>query len=159
MVPTTIFALHPWAANFLANQATVQFFHRLLATLTALTTLTTAVLGLRAPLPPGLRDNFLLLAAFVVLQYLLGMATLVMDAPNLGYIHELNAVLLLTAAICARHGLRGANSRRKLPHPYSPEAHDMSEALNTAEKLFHAQGGLDPVTRRPPHRHRDRRRR
>ena len=117
LIPTTLFALHPWAANFLANQATVQFFHRLLATLTALTTLTTAVLGLRAPLPPGLRDNFLLLAAFVVLQYLLGMATLVMDAPNLGYIHELNAVLLLTAAICARHGLRGANSRRKLPSP------------------------------------------
>jgi heme a synthase len=117
LVPTTLFALHPVAQNFIANQATVQFFHRLLATLTALATLTTAVLGLRAPLPPGLRDNFLILAALVVLQYLLGMATLVLDAPNLGYIHELNAVLLLTAAISARHGLRGAISRRKLPSP------------------------------------------
>jgi cytochrome c oxidase assembly protein subunit 15 len=117
LVPPTLFALHPAAENFIANQATVQFFHRLLATLTALATLTTAVLGLRAPLPPGLRDTFLILAALVVLQYLLGMATVVLDAPNLGYIHELNAVLLLTAAICARHGLRGAMSRRKLPLP------------------------------------------
>ncbi len=105
------------------------------------------MLGLRAPLPPGLRDNFLLLAALVALQYLLGMATLVLDAPNLGFIHELNAVLLLTAAICARHGLRGALSGRKLPFtPTCRRRIDMSEALNTAEKLFHAQGGLDPVT-------------
>jgi cytochrome c oxidase assembly protein subunit 15 len=117
LVPTTLFALHPAAQNFLANQATVQFFHRLLATITALVTLGTAVAGLRAPFPPGLRDNFLLLAALVALQYLLGMATLVLDAPQLGFIHELNAVLLLTTAICARHGLRGAISRRKLPSP------------------------------------------
>ena len=35
LVPTTLFALHPVAQNFIANQATVQFFHRLLATVTA----------------------------------------------------------------------------------------------------------------------------
>lgn len=117
LIPTTLFALHPAVQNFLTNQATVQFFHRLLATITALVTLGTAVAGLRASFPPGLRDNFLLLAALVALQYLLGMATLVLDAPQLGFIHELNAVLLLITAICARHGLRGALSGRKLPFP------------------------------------------
>jgi heme a synthase len=115
LVPPGIFALHPGAENFIANQATVQFCHRLLATVTALVLLVIAGLGLRAPLSPGLRDNFLILAGLVVLQYLLGMVTLVLDAPNLGFVHELNAVLLLAAAICARHGLRGAGSMPRYP--------------------------------------------
>jgi cytochrome c oxidase assembly protein subunit 15 len=111
LVPSTILSLHPAWVNFIVNQATVQFCHRLLATITALTVLAAAVLGLRTSLPPGLRDNFLILAALVALQYLLGMATIVLGAPNLGFVHELNAVLLLAAAISARHGLRGAISR------------------------------------------------
>jgi cytochrome c oxidase assembly protein subunit 15 len=109
-VPPTLFELHPWAQNFIANKATVQFFHRLLATITALTVLTTAVLGLRMPLPPGLRDNFLLLAGLVALQYLLGMATIVLGAPELGFVHELNGVLLFATVLAARHGLRGAKA-------------------------------------------------
>ena len=117
LIPPGTLALHPAWRNFIANQAMVQLCHRLLATITALTTLAAAALGLRAPLPPGLRDNFLLLAALIALQYLLGMATIVLGAPNLGFIHELNAVLLLAAAISARHGLRGAISGRRLsPH-------------------------------------------
>ena len=115
LVPPGLFALHPVWANFFANQATVQFFHRLLATITALTVLTTSVLGLRAAeQTPGLRDNFLLLAGLVALQYVLGMATAVMGAAGLGYVHELNAVLLLAAAVCALHGLRGATPRPML---------------------------------------------
>ena len=115
LVPPGLFALHPLWMNFFANKATVQFFHRLLATLTVLTVLATAVLGLRATdQHPALRDNFLLLAGLVALQYVLGMATTVMGAAELGYVHELNAVLLLAAAVCARHGLRGATPRRML---------------------------------------------
>jgi heme a synthase len=115
LVPPGLFALHPLGMNFLANKATVQFFHRLLATLTVLTVLATAVLGLRATdQHPALRDIFLLLAGLVALQYLLGMATIVMGAAELGYVHELNAVLVLAAAICALHGLRGATPRRML---------------------------------------------
>jgi len=105
-IPPGLLVLHPAWLNFLANQATVQFDHRVFATITALTVLTTAVLGLRAPLPPGPRDSFLLMAALVALQYLLGMLTIIMGSANLGYIHELNAVLLLAAAVTARHGLR-----------------------------------------------------
>ncbi len=91
---------------FAQTQATVQFFHRALATLTALTVLVTAVLGLReARLAQGQRDLFLLLAGLVCLQYLLGMATLVLGSQNLGFIHELNAVLLLATAVATRHSL------------------------------------------------------
>jgi len=107
-VPPGYTALRPTWLNFLANQATVQFDHRLFASLTALTVLATAVAGLRAPLPPGTRDAFLLLAGLVSLQYLLGMITILAGSAQLGFIHELNAVLLLAAAILCRHGLRGA---------------------------------------------------
>ena len=115
LVPPGLFALHPAWTNFIANKATVQFFHRGLATITFLTVLTTSVLGLRgAEKYPGLRDNFLLLIGLVALQYVLGMATAVLGAAGLGYVHELNAVLLLAAAVCALHGLRGATPRRML---------------------------------------------
>jgi cytochrome c oxidase assembly protein subunit 15 len=107
-IPAGYLTLHPAWLNFLANQATVQFDHRVLATFTALTVFTTAVLGLRAPLPPGPRDSFLLMFLLVVLQYLLGMITVISGSANFGYLHELNAVLLLAAAVTARHGLRSA---------------------------------------------------
>ncbi|MDE8350077.1 MAG: COX15/CtaA family protein [Acidocella sp.] len=115
-VPVGFYNMHPLWLNFIANQATVQFDHRLLATLTALTVLLTAGLGLRATLPPGPRDAFLLLAGLVALQYLLGMITIITGAAELGYVHELNAVLLLAAAVLARHSLRGA-ARRPMLEP------------------------------------------
>jgi cytochrome c oxidase assembly protein subunit 15 len=107
-VPAGFWDLRPGWLNFLANRATVQFDHRWLATLTALSVLATAVLGLRAPLPPGPRDCFLALGGLVGLQYFLGMVTVVLGSAGLGYVHELNAVLLLAAAVAARHGLRSA---------------------------------------------------
>ncbi len=94
------------AGLFAQTQATVQFFHRGLATLTALTVLVTAVLGLReASLTQGQRDMFLALAGLVAVQYLLGMATIVLGSQKLGFIHELNAVLLLATAVATRHSL------------------------------------------------------
>jgi cytochrome c oxidase assembly protein subunit 15 len=110
-VPAGFTTLHPLALNFIANPATVQFDHRLLATITALTTIITAILGLRTSLPPGPRDALLLLAGLIALQYLLGMMTILSGSAELGFVHELNAQLLLAAAIIARHGLRGARPR------------------------------------------------
>jgi len=107
-LPPGMFSQQPVWQNFVVNKGTVQFCHRVLATITALTVLTTAVTGLRMRLPAALRDNFLLLAGLVALQYLLGMTTLVLGNVQLGYVHELNAVLLFATAIFARHKLRGA---------------------------------------------------
>ncbi len=115
-VPDGFWALRPGWVNFLANQATVQFDHRLLASVTALTVLATAVMGLRATLPAGPRDAFLVLAGLVALQYLLGMMTVVTGSGGLGFVHELNAVLLLAAAVVARHSLRGAMARPMYNH-------------------------------------------
>jgi cytochrome c oxidase assembly protein subunit 15 len=113
LVPPMLFALHPAPRNLIANQATVQFFHRALATLTALATLATAIIGLRAPLTPAMRDVLLLLTGLIALQYLLGMITLVLDAPELGFVHELNAVLLLATTIVARHQVRSGSFLKK----------------------------------------------
>jgi cytochrome c oxidase assembly protein subunit 15 len=107
-VPNGFLGLHPAWLNFLDNQATVQFDHRLLASLTALTVLATAITGLRAPLPPAARDGFLAMAGLMAMQYLLGIITVVAGSAALGFAHELNAVLLLAAVIFARHCLRGA---------------------------------------------------
>jgi cytochrome c oxidase assembly protein subunit 15 len=107
-VPHGFYALRPAWLNFIDNKATVQFDHRILATVTAVTVLITAVMGLRASLSSKGRDAFLILAGFVSLQYILGMTALVSASAALGYVHELNAVLLLASAITARHALRGA---------------------------------------------------
>ena len=107
-IPAGFLLLHPLPLNFLSNPATVQFDHRIVATLTALITVITAILALRTALPPGPRDAFLALAALIALQYLLGMITIISASADLGFVHELNAVLLFAAAIIARHSLRGA---------------------------------------------------
>ena len=108
-LPPAMFSLHPLWQNFVANKGTVQFCHRLAATITALTVLATAVTGLRIQkLPPALRDLFLAFAGLTALQYLLGMTTLILGSTGLGYIHELTAVLLFAVTLTARHQLRGA---------------------------------------------------
>lgn len=109
-LPQGMFSQPSLLSNFVTNKGTVQFCHRLLATMTAIVTIITAVMGLRRKLPPALRDLFLLLAGLVTLQYLLGMTTLILGNNELGYVHELNAVLLFATAIAARHGLRGAKA-------------------------------------------------
>ena len=111
-LPPDALKLSPAWLNFIANKATVQFDHRVLATITALVVLIAAVRGLRAEIGAKARDGFLLLAGLVALQYLLGMSTLVSGMADLGYVHELNAVLLLAAAILGRHRLRGAAPAR-----------------------------------------------
>ena len=114
-LPPHALAMHPLWLNFLANKATVQFEHRVAATVTAIVVVVAAAMGLRAPVGAKARDLFLLLAGLVSLQYILGMSTLVSGMAELGYVHELNAVLLLAACIACRHALRGATAAVPLP--------------------------------------------
>jgi cytochrome c oxidase assembly protein subunit 15 len=114
-LPPHALKLHPLWLNFFDNKATVQFDHRLIATITAVVVVVAAVMGLRAPLGPKLRDLFLLLAGLVTLQYILGMSALVSGLSGIGYLHELNAVLLLAACVACRHGLRGATRIEATP--------------------------------------------
>jgi cytochrome c oxidase assembly protein subunit 15 len=108
-VPQDYARLSPFLRNLTQNIPAVQFDHRLLATLTAVSILSLVSMGIR----PGLRfmrGRVLALGGVVVIQYILGVATLLLVVPvPLAAAHQATAVLLLTAVLTVLHGLRGAD--------------------------------------------------
>jgi cytochrome c oxidase assembly protein subunit 15 len=103
LVPAGYAALDPLLRNLTENIATVQFNHRLLATLTLIAATLVAVFGPRAGLSRGLSLG---LGAAVGCQYLLGIATLLFVVPvPLAVLHQLGAVILLTAVLVVVHRL------------------------------------------------------
>ncbi|WP_043358942.1 COX15/CtaA family protein [Belnapia sp. F-4-1] len=107
LVPPGYWPMESAWANLTLDVATVQFNHRLLASLAALAALGAAFAGWRR-LPPGFaRRACLGLGGAVALQYVLGIATVLHAVPVwLGTLHQATAVLVLTAALLALHGLR-----------------------------------------------------
>ena len=110
-VPEGYWRLETAWQNLTLNIPTVQFNHRLLATLATLAALGAALAGWRR-LPPGsARQACLGLGGAVCLQYALGVATLLLVVPAwLGTLHQACAVLVLTAALLALHCLRDTRS-------------------------------------------------
>ena len=107
LVPAGIAQLQPFVRNMTENVATVQFDHRLLATVTALLASATLVVGLRGGVLGRLRTALLMLGAAVLGQYALGITTLLwVVPPALGTMHQAMAVLVLTAALAALHAGR-----------------------------------------------------
>ena len=123
LVPASFARLRPFVRNLTENVATVQFDHRLLATVTALLATATLVVGLRGAAAGRLRTALLALGLAVLGQYALGVATLLWVVPvALGTAHQAMAVLVLTAALTALHAGRSqaatpaANARIFAPH-------------------------------------------
>lgn len=107
LVPDGYARLSPFPLNLTENIAAVQFDHRLLATLTALLTVTTVVAGFAVTLPRDVRLPLAALGLTVAVQYALGVATLLLVVPvDLAAAHQANAVLVLTAAIVLLHAVR-----------------------------------------------------
>jgi heme a synthase len=107
LVPDGYAALHPFLRNLTENIPAVQFDHRLLATLTLLGVLAAAFRHLPR-LSPGPPARAVLALTFATLtQYALGIITLLwVVPPALGTIHQVVAVLVLTAAIALLHATR-----------------------------------------------------
>ncbi len=104
LVPAGIAQLQPFVRNMTENIATVQFDHRLLATVTALLAIATVAVGLRGGVTGRLRTALLALGLMVLGQYALGVTTLLwVVPPALGTMHQAMAVLVLTAALAALH--------------------------------------------------------
>lgn len=102
LIPAGYADLSPWVMNLFENVAAVQFNHRLLATLTLLAALATAILAGRAGDP--FRRPALLLAGAIAAQYALGVVTLLAVVPvSLGTLHQTMAVLVLGAFVIAAH--------------------------------------------------------
>lgn len=99
-IPDAYAALTPFWRNSFENIAAVQFNHRLIATLTLVWTVVVTVWAMKVPLLRSFRRAFLILMMFVVLQYSLGILTLINVVPvALGAIHQAVAVLVLTAIL------------------------------------------------------------
>jgi len=112
LVPEHYAHLQPFWRNLTQNLVAVQFDHRLLATLTVLVVLATLAVGLRAAPPPAVRRPLLLLAGAVVIQYCLGITTLLLVVPVwAGTLHQTFAAVLLGCVLLLLHTLRGLRAR------------------------------------------------
>jgi cytochrome c oxidase assembly protein subunit 15 len=108
-VPEATRALEPIWTNAVDNPVAVQFLHRWLAMVIAVYALVVAVRLYRGG--AGARAGAL--AATVLLQFVLGVLTLVNAVPiPLGVAHQAGAVLLLVATIVAGHWSMGGARRR-----------------------------------------------
>ena len=116
VVPPGYASLSPWYLNAFENVAAVQFHHRLLGMAVALL----AVLLWRGsrgvPLAARARAPFAALAILALVQVGLGITTLLLRVPVvMGVLHQLGAVLVLTAALLALSALQTTNGRRTSP--------------------------------------------
>jgi cytochrome c oxidase assembly protein subunit 15 len=102
-VPPYLLELSPVWRNFFENKLTVQYDHRVLAALLALTALACWTAGLRARLPRRAMTALHALAAVTALQVALGAFTLLHRVPvALGAAHQGTALILLAAALLVR---------------------------------------------------------
>ncbi len=102
LVPDSYADLEPFARNLVENIATVQFDHRLLATVTLL-----ASSGLTVLVWHRSRRRAMVLMALVAVQYLLGIAVLLMAVPpDLAVMHQICAVLVLSVVLSILHAVR-----------------------------------------------------
>ncbi len=109
LIPGDYAALQPFVRNLTENLAAVQFDHRLLATATALFALATVAIVWPRSRGAG-RAALAAVAGLVCTQYALGVATLIHVVPvGLATLHQSVAILLLSAALVARH-LHGART-------------------------------------------------
>jgi heme a synthase len=106
LVPKAIFLLEPRWRNFFENIATVQFDHRLLATLVCVSAIALWFHARRLPAPLRLRSHLLLLMMGV--QVALGISTLLLHVPiALASLHQAGALVLFTVTLYLLHGIRG----------------------------------------------------
>ena len=106
-IPPDIALLEPWWMNFAYNMATVQFTHRIIAVLVVVMALA-LWFEVRRDLPnPRARFWSTLLVLMVIVQFGLGVATVLAGVPvNLGVLHQAGALAVFTMAIGLRHALR-----------------------------------------------------
>jgi cytochrome c oxidase assembly protein subunit 15 len=99
-VPEAIFMQTPLWRNFFENVATVQFDHRLLATLVFSSVILLWVAARRYSLPATVTTGLHLMLAAAVLQVSLGISTLLLHVPvALAAAHQAGALLLFTIAL------------------------------------------------------------
>jgi len=106
-LPPAGWILQPGWRNLFENIATVQFDHRVLATLTLVSVLGFWVYALRRPLPDMARIGIHVLLLVAIAQVALGISTLLLHVPvALGVTHQAGALTLLTVTLFVSHQLK-----------------------------------------------------
>jgi heme a synthase len=128
LVPAGYMRLSPFWRNLLEDVATVQFHHRLLATMTLLSASAVFAGAWRMPRSHPARLAMVALGALAALQYLIGIVTLLLVVPvDMGTLHQAFAVLVLTASLAALHALRPAPALPPIPQmPNDPAPSDQA---------------------------------
>jgi cytochrome c oxidase assembly protein subunit 15 len=99
-IPQAIFMLDPTWRNFFENIATVQFDHRVLATLVFCAVLVLWFGSLRQPAARGTGNTTHVLMAVAILQVALGIATLLLHVPvAIASMHQAGALLLFSTLL------------------------------------------------------------
>jgi len=116
VVPPGYSALSPWYLNLFENVAAVQFHHRLFGMAAALGSILLWRESRQVPLTNRGRKVYTALPLVALLQMGLGIATLLLHVPVVvAVLHQLGAVLVLTAGLLALAGLQTTDGRREAP--------------------------------------------
>jgi heme a synthase len=100
LIPSGLWAIHPWYVNLFENALTVQFNHRIAAYALLLAVLWRAVRLARANRQPGVFRSAASLALAVAAQVGLGIFTLLSQVPPvLGVAHQALAAVLFALAV------------------------------------------------------------
>ena len=112
LVPNGLGQLAPWYLNFFENVTTVQFDHRVLAYLVVALALWQVAALARSADDERLIGSAGLLAAALLAQMGIGIATRVLGVPMaLGLAHQAGAAIVIAAAAFHLHGITRAASR------------------------------------------------
>lgn len=100
LMPESVYAMNPWWKNFLENHSGVQFIHRYMAYTVATLAAVIWYKSRKERLHPKVINAINFMASIVVVQFLLGVFTLVYGVPvSLGVIHQAGAFILFASLI------------------------------------------------------------
>ena len=107
LIPDGLFALDPAWSNFFENVTTVQFDHRVLATILFVSIIAFWFTSMRKNPPPQLKLGLNMLLAMLVIQVTLGISTLLLHVPvALGAAHQGGALALFTIMLFVAQQIR-----------------------------------------------------
>lgn len=109
LIPSGLTALDPLWRNIFENITTVQFDHRVLATVVFIAITAFWVTSHKYQLSYRSRLSINLLFAALILQITLGISTLLLEVPvSLGAAHQAGALILFTVSLFTLHSLKKA---------------------------------------------------
>jgi heme a synthase len=138
LVPDGYADLRPFARNLIANIAAVQFNHRLLASLTLLSA--SALVIAAWPYRDRLGWRAAFVAGAVLVQYLLGVTTLLLAVPvGIAVLHQVGATILLTSVLLIAHALRHVPRRATRHAPRLATRHVLGAYRRPGSDQGHGQ--------------------